>query len=38
MVLESMYNDGMSISMIADKTDYSIKDITSILQNLHIIN
>jgi catechol 2,3-dioxygenase-like lactoylglutathione lyase family enzyme len=35
MVLKSMYSNGMSVQMISDKTGYTIKDVTRILQELN---
>lgn len=37
-VLKSMYNDGMSVPMIANKTGYTIKNVTSILKDLQVID
>lgn len=37
-VLKNMYNKGMSVPMIADKTGYTFERVTSILQELKVID
>jgi hypothetical protein len=33
-----MYEDGMSLLMISDKTGYNVEEVTSILQELKVID
>jgi catechol 2,3-dioxygenase-like lactoylglutathione lyase family enzyme len=37
VVIENMYKKGMTVPMIADKTGYAIEDVTSILQELQVM-
>jgi catechol 2,3-dioxygenase-like lactoylglutathione lyase family enzyme len=37
VVIENMYKNGMTVPMIADKTGYAIEDVTSILQELQVM-
>jgi catechol 2,3-dioxygenase-like lactoylglutathione lyase family enzyme len=37
-VLKNMYEDGMSLLMISDKTGYNVEEVTSILQELKVID
>jgi catechol 2,3-dioxygenase-like lactoylglutathione lyase family enzyme len=37
-VLENMYNNGMSVTMIAEKTGYKVEEVTKILKELLVID